>query len=79
VANTNLGAARKAKQDGFYTQWADIERELNAYLEQNGGQSALSQLKNGVRFTYSGSTGLSAGRSKSNVGVRVDFYSLRRG
>lgn len=33
VANKNLGAARKAKQDEFYTQWADIEREMNAYLE----------------------------------------------
>lgn len=29
----NLGAARRAKQDEFYTQWADIEREVNAYLE----------------------------------------------
>ncbi len=33
MANRNLGAARKAKQDEFYTQWADIEREINAYLE----------------------------------------------
>ena len=33
MANTNLGAARRAKQDEFYTQWADIEREMNAYLE----------------------------------------------
>lgn len=33
AGNTNLGAAKKAKQDEFYTQWADIEREMNAYLE----------------------------------------------
>lgn len=33
MANKNLGAARKAKQDEFYTQWDDIEREMNAYLE----------------------------------------------
>jgi len=33
VANSNLGAARLAKKDEFYTQWADIEREMNAYLE----------------------------------------------
>ena len=33
MANTNLGSAKKAKQDEFYTQWADIEREINAYLE----------------------------------------------
>lgn len=31
--NRNLGAARAARQDEFYTQWADIEREMNAYLE----------------------------------------------
>ena len=33
MAKTNLGAAKTAKQDEFYTQWADIEREMNAYLE----------------------------------------------
>lgn len=31
--NTNLGDARKAKYDEFYTQYVDIEREINAYLE----------------------------------------------
>ena len=31
--NTNLVAAKAAKNDEFYTQWADIEREINAYLE----------------------------------------------
>lgn len=33
MANVNLSAARSAKNDEFYTQWADIEREMNAYLE----------------------------------------------
>lgn len=33
MANSILGAAKKAKYDEFYTQWADIEREMNAYLE----------------------------------------------
>lgn len=33
TTNTGLGAAKKAKQDEFYTQWVDIEREMNAYLE----------------------------------------------
>jgi hypothetical protein len=28
-----LTAAKAAKKDEFYTQWADIEREMNAYLE----------------------------------------------
>jgi len=33
VANLNLTSAKKAKNDEFYTQWADIQREMNAYLE----------------------------------------------
>lgn len=33
MAHANLSAAKKAKQDEFYSQWADIEREMNAYLE----------------------------------------------
>jgi len=32
-AKRNLDAAKAAKNDEFYTQWADIEREMNAYLE----------------------------------------------
>lgn len=28
-----MNSAKAAKQDEFYTQWADIEREMNAYLE----------------------------------------------
>lgn len=31
--NSSLRAARETKNDEFYTQWADIEREINAYLE----------------------------------------------
>jgi hypothetical protein len=31
--NSHLGAAKAAENDEFYTQWADIEREMNAYLE----------------------------------------------
>jgi len=33
--NRALSKARRAKNDEFYTQWADIEREMNAYLEYN--------------------------------------------
>jgi hypothetical protein len=29
----HLTAAKKTKNDEFYTQWADIEREMNAYME----------------------------------------------
>lgn len=31
--NGSLRNARKAKNDEFYTQWRDIEQEMNAYLE----------------------------------------------
>lgn len=31
--NNSLAQAKKAKNDEFYTQWADIEKEMNAYLE----------------------------------------------
>jgi len=33
ASNSNLSQAKSAKNDEFYTQWADIEREVNAYLE----------------------------------------------
>ena len=33
--NTNLGAAKSAKNDEFYTQYSDIEAEMNAYVEYN--------------------------------------------
>ena len=33
--NDGLGNAKKAKNDEFYTQYQDIEKEMNAYLEYN--------------------------------------------
>lgn len=33
MANENLGDAKKAKNDEFYTQYDDINKEINAYLE----------------------------------------------
>ncbi|MFY7927586.1 MAG: adenine-specific methyltransferase EcoRI family protein, partial [Oligoflexus sp.] len=33
MANENLGKAKTAKNDEFYTQFHDIEKEVNAYLE----------------------------------------------
>ncbi len=35
MANTNLKRAKQAKNDEFYTQYADIQREINAYIEYN--------------------------------------------
>ena len=33
MANRNLTSAKRAKNDEFYTQFADIEKEIEAYLE----------------------------------------------
>lgn len=35
MANRNLNDAKQAKQDEFYTQYFDIEKEINSYLEFN--------------------------------------------
>lgn len=35
MANENLKKAKKAKNDEFYTQWADIEKEIMAYIDYN--------------------------------------------
>ncbi len=35
MANQNLGDAKRAKNDEFYTQYHDIEKEMNAYLDYN--------------------------------------------
>lgn len=35
MANSNLTEAKRAKNDEFYTQYADIEKEITAYLEFN--------------------------------------------
>lgn len=35
MANSNLSKAKSAKNDEFYTQYADIQKEVNAYLEYN--------------------------------------------
>lgn len=35
MANSNLTNAKRAKNDEFYTQYGDIEKEIGAYLEYN--------------------------------------------
>ncbi len=35
MANRNLTSAKKAKNDEFYTQFSDIQKEIEAYLEYN--------------------------------------------
>ncbi len=35
MANSNLTNAKRAKNDEFYTQYHDIEKEINAYLDFN--------------------------------------------
>ena len=35
MANSNLTNAKRAKNDEFYTQYSDIQKEIEAYLEYN--------------------------------------------
>ena len=35
MANTNIANAKTAKNDEFYTQYPDIQKEINAYLDYN--------------------------------------------
>ena len=35
MANNNLTNAKRAKNDEFYTQYGDIQKEIEAYLEYN--------------------------------------------
>jgi hypothetical protein len=35
MANSNLTNAKRAKNDEFYTQYGDIQKEIEAYLEYN--------------------------------------------
>ena len=35
MANTNLANAKNAKNDEFYTQYPDIQKEMNAYVDYN--------------------------------------------
>ena len=34
-ANRQINAAKKSQKDEFYTQFEDIQKEMNAYLEYN--------------------------------------------
>jgi len=42
MANSNLTNAKNAKNDEFYTQYHDIEKEIAAYLEFNPDVFAYS-------------------------------------
>lgn len=35
MANSHLTSAKRAKNDEFYTQYGDIQKEIEAYLEYN--------------------------------------------
>ena len=35
MANENLKKAKREKNDEFYTQFSDIQKEINAYLDYN--------------------------------------------
>jgi hypothetical protein len=44
MANTNLTSAQKAKNDEFYTQYSDIQKEIEAYLEADFVISSLERI-----------------------------------
>ena len=52
MANTNLANAKTAKNDEFYTQYPDIQKEINAYLDCNPnefrGKTFQSRQKYGI-------------------------------
>lgn len=55
MANTNLGNAKAAKNDEFYTQYADIEKEMQAYLDYDldvfrgeDNSSSFAMIRNGA-------------------------------
>lgn len=45
MTNSNLGAAKQAKNDEFYTQYHDIEVEMNAYLDYVDILSLLKEVR----------------------------------
>ena len=42
--NKTLSAAKSAKNDEFYTQYADIQKEINAYLDHDTNASGRIDL-----------------------------------
>ena len=50
MGNANLQNAKKAQKDEFYTQYPDIQKEINAYLEYdpNVFKDKTIMLKTGV-------------------------------
>lgn len=59
MANTNLKEAKAAKNDEFYTQFHDIEIEMNAYLEYRA-----TNAKNGRITTKQHASDLNFGRMR---------------
>ncbi len=58
--NRLLAAAKAGKNDEFYTQWAEIEREMNAYL------SSTTSTSSAARLSYSHATILNGQTSRSS-------------
>lgn len=47
MANSNLTNAKRAKNDEFYTQYVDIQKEIEAYLEYEKMLSGTTFLEDG--------------------------------
>jgi hypothetical protein len=59
MANSNLTSAKKAKNDEFYTQYLDIEKEISAYLMYDAdtfrGRLFTAAAMTRLRVTFSNS------------------------
>ena len=50
MANNTLGSAKKARKDEFYTQYIDIQKEVEAYLEFD--EDTHGFIRDSHLFTY---------------------------
>ena len=52
MTNTSLGAAKKAKNDEFYTMYQDIENELKYYRKHFAGKTVYCNCDDGVMSNF---------------------------
>ena len=80
--NKTLSAAKSAKNDEFYTQYADIQKEINAYLDYDPdvfrGKTVLLPCDDPEwsNFTRFFAQNFEIDKSLISVYESVDLYSL---
>ena len=52
MANKNLSNAKNAKNDEFYTQYADIQKEVNAYIDYDADVFLLYSEDSDIQKLY---------------------------